>query len=174
MTLGTVVLGVLQPQKKRPDKTTYLAAVYNTDSSTKISRTAVPIENELWQSIAIHTIRPTSADDMTIRCASARTPVVAHFVVTPDAHGTVLISKRWREQEPSEKFPGRILIGIQLAEGRSDATLAQAKALVILIRDLQARCGVSSSKVNVHTQSSGRSCTTNPLYRYNWREALLP
>jgi len=170
MTIGTVVLGVLEPHKRRPDKTTYLAAVHNTDSSTKISRTSVPIENEIWQSIAIHTIRPTSPDDMGIRCG--KFPAVAHFVVAPDA--TVLISKRWREQEPSAKFPGKILVGIQLAEGRSDATLAQTKALVILIRELQARCNISASKVQVHSQPSGKVCTGNPLYRYNWREALLP
>jgi len=173
MTVGTVVLGVLQPQKKRPDKTTYLAAVYNTETSNKISRTTIPIEHDLWQSIVIHTIRPNRPEDMVIRCASnSKSSVVAHFTI--DSAGAGLINKRWREQEPCSKFPGKILIGLQLAEGRTDATLAQAQALVVLLRDLQARCGIPASKVVVHTQSSGRSCTSDPLYRYNWREALLP
>jgi hypothetical protein len=174
MTIGTVVLGVLEPHKMLKNaKTTYLAATYNTDSATKISRTSVPIETDLWQAIVIHTTRNSSPDDLSVRCVSnAKSgPVIAHFAIAPDA--STLIGTRWYNQEPAAKHPGKILIAVQLADGQTDATPDQANELLTRIRDLQALCNIPASKVYVHSQLSGKSCS-NPLYRYNWRKCLLP
>ncbi len=175
MTIGTVVLGVLEPHKILHNaKTTYLAAIHDSDSANKISRTSVPIENELWQAIVIHAIRNSSSNDLGIGCTSngKRTPpAVAHFAIAPD--GSTLIGARWYNQEPAERYPGKILIAVQLADGHSDATREQATELLNRIRDLQAMCNIPASKVYVHSQLSGKSCS-NPLYRYDWRKWLLP
>lgn len=175
MTIGTVVLGVLEPGKIWSDRAAYLAATYNTDSSSKLTRTAVPIEPGLWQSVVIHTIPSSAADDdLTLRCLAAgrRGPTVAHFVVSQD--GPILMGSKWANQEPAEKFSGQILIGIHLVEGHTDATLAQAQAVVALVRDLQVRCSIPPKKVYVHGQLSNRACSSNPLHRYNWRQLLWP
>jgi hypothetical protein len=174
MTIGTVVLGVLEPSKiLRSDKAAYLAATWNTESSTKITSTAVPIKSGLWQSVVIHAIHNTYSDDLVLRCLSGKNgTTAAHFAVSQDA--TILIGSRWANQEPAERYPGKILIGIHLPEGQTEATLAQAQAMVALIRDLQVRCNIPPSKIYLHSQLSSRSCTSNPLHKFNWRQALWP
>jgi hypothetical protein len=172
MCIGTLVLGVLEPHNIfKTDKTTYLAATYNTDWSSKLSRTSVPVETGTWQSVVVHVLRNTSPGDLTVRCLGGRTSApLAHFAVSPDAQ--IIISPTWVNQESAERHSGKILIGIQLVPGRTDATLAQAQAVAALIQDLQARCNIPRSKVYVHGQLSGRSCG-DPLARYTWRDALL-
>ncbi len=66
MTLGTVVLGVLEPSGKmlKNAKGMYLRATFNSDLSTKTSNTSVPVENDLWQAVVIHTTRNISSDDL--------------------------------------------------------------------------------------------------------------
>jgi hypothetical protein len=174
MTIGTLVLWVLEPHKMlKNTNAPYLAAVYHPESASKISRTAVPIENDLWQSVVIHTTRNRDPEDLGVRCTlnGKTVQTVAHFAIAPD--GSTLIGTRWYNQEPAERFPGKILITIQLAEGRSDANLVQARELVNRIRELQALCSIPASKVFVQAQFAGKSCP-NPLYRYNWRQSLLP
>ncbi|MFA5863114.1 MAG: N-acetylmuramoyl-L-alanine amidase [Phycisphaerae bacterium] len=174
MSIGTVVLLALEPRHVFPtDKTTYLAATWNTDSSARISRTAVPIENELWKSIVVHTMRNSDPNDLTLKCLSNRkTPnVIAHFAVS--SSGEISKSRTWYNQEPAEGCKGKILIGLQLDEGQADPSLTQVQAMVALIHELQALCNVPRSKVCVHGQLSGKACSNDPLYRYKWRDALL-
>jgi len=172
MTIGAIILWVLEPSKThRTDKLSYMAATWYSEPSQRISQTAIPIERERWQSVVIHGYRPSTAKDVSLRCLSGQGgSVVAHFAVEPDGH--VLMCRPWVKQESADRLPGKILIGVQLAEGRTSATLVQAQALVSLIRDLQAKCNISGSKVYTHSQLSSKACS-NVLHQYNWRDALL-
>ncbi len=170
MTLGTVVLGVLEPHKIISSKVKYLAATYNTPSSAKITHTNIPIEANKWSAIVIHIV----GDDLQLNCLKDNNNYngdIVHFAISPDAE--ILITTKWVSQQPVKKYPKTIHIGIQLQRNRSDATLAQAQVLVSLIRDLQARCNISASRVYLHSQLSSHACCHNPLYRYNWRKVLL-
>ncbi len=169
MTIGTVVLGVLEPHKIISSKVKYLAATYNTPSSEKITNTNIPIEANQWRAIVIHTV----GRDLRLNCLSddGHYGDIVHFAISPNAE--ILITTKWVSQEPVKKYPGTIHIGIQLRKGRRDATLAQARALAALIIDLQARCNIPASRVYLHSQLSQRACSKNPLYKYNWRKVLL-
>ncbi len=169
MTVGTVVLGVLEPHKIISSKVKYLAATYNTPSSAKITHTNIPIEANKWQAIIIHVVDSS----LRLNCLSdnAHNGDIVHFAIDTDAE--ILITTKWVSQQPVKKYSKAIHIGIQLRKGRKDATLAQAQVLVALLRDLQARCNISASRIYLHSQLSSHSCCKNPLYRYNWRKVLL-
>ncbi len=169
MTIGTVVLGVLEPNRIISSRVKYLAATYNTSSSAKIGHTSIPIEKDAWQAIVIHRIGP----DLRLHCLSEKgfPGDLVHFAITEDAN--ILITTKWASQEPVRRYYGTIHIGLNIAKGKKDATLAQAQALVALIRDLQARCGIPSSRVYLHSQLSQNSCCNDPLVRYNWKQVLL-
>ncbi len=170
MTIGTVVLAVLEPQKVLSSQIKYLAATYSTQSSTKISRTSIPIESNTWQAIVVHTV---GTDLRLYSMATASdTPPFVHFAISPSAE--ILITKQWSKQNPVEGYQGIIHIGIVLPAGKPVATLPQAQALVALIRELQARCNIHRTHVYLYSQLSSKPDQINPLSRYNWREALLP
>ena len=171
MTIGTVVLGVLEPHRVISSEVKYLAATYNTPSSAKITNTSVPIERDRWQALVIHAVK----NDLRLHCLSeANFPSdLVHFAVSADSE--ILITTKWANQKPVRKYLGTIHIGIVLPHGETQATLNQARALVALIRNLQARCHIPASRVYLHSQLSQNSCClADPLVRYNWRQVLLP
>jgi hypothetical protein len=174
MSVGTVVLDVLEPAKPgRTEKTTFLAAVSRTPAWANISRTSIPIENDLWQGIGIHTLSHIEGDYSLPCLASGNNPApIVHFVVYED--GTVGITKAWVDQTPASRSSGKILIGIKSIPGQTGATLDQAKGLVALVKYLQSRCNISAGQVTVHTDSRRGTCDIDPLARYDWRKCLLP
>ena len=169
MTVGTVVLGVLEPHKIISSKVKYLAATYNTPSSEKITHTNIPIESNRWRAIVIHVVDKS----LRLKCLEDNTynSDIVHFAISPSAE--ILITTKWVSQEPVREYPKTIHIGIELKRNHKDATLTQAQVLVSLIRDLQARCNIPASRVYLHSQISSHSCCKNPLYRFNWRKVLL-
>lgn len=169
MTSGTVILAILEPKTTLSNEVKYLAATYSTQSSTKISRTDIPIESNSWKAIIIHTIN-SDLKLYTMSKDPQNAPFV-HFAISPSAE--VLITTQWKEQLPVEGYQGIIHIGIILPAGSHRATLPQAQALVALIRDLQARCSISRTRIYLYSQLS-RSENANPLQPYNWKNALLP
>jgi hypothetical protein len=173
MTTGTMLLGVLEPNKaRRSEKTTYLAAASRTSFRASISRTSIPVENDLWQGVSIHTLSRTNGD-YSLPCLArgdGPSPIV-HFVICEDSQ--VAITKAWVNQTPAARSRGNILIGIKYVSGQTEATLDQAKALVALVKDLQSRCNIAADRVKVHCDSSRGSCKADPLARYDWRKCLL-
>jgi hypothetical protein len=173
MSVGTVVLDVLEPAKPgRTEKTTFLAAVSRTPAWANISRTSIPIDNDTWVGISIHTLSHIEGDySLPCLVTSGHPAPIVHFVVYED--GTVGITKAWVDQTQASRSAGKILIGIKSIPGREDATLDQAKGLVALVKYLQSRCNIPAGKVLVHTDSSKGACTVDPLSRYDWRKCLL-
>jgi hypothetical protein len=173
MTMGTMVLGILEPNKPiLSETTTYLAAAYNRPSRNSISKTDIPIEKERWQGVMIHTLAQEN-ETYTLPClASGSEPApVVHFVICEDAQ--IGITKKWVNQASAANTRGQILIGIQLAQGHHEATLEQANAVVALVKDLQSRCRISASRVTVHAKKGSSHCADDPLRSYNWRKYLL-
>jgi hypothetical protein len=94
-------------------------------------------------------------------------------VISPSAE--TLITVQWASQKDLPNDAGTIHIGLQLAEGKTTASYAQVKdALVPLLYDLQVRCNISSHGIYVHRELSDQACGPDPLYPYNWRDALRP
>jgi hypothetical protein len=174
MTVGTVVLDILEPSKPiMSETTTYLAATYGSASRNSISHTDIPIEKERWQGVVIHVL-PQDENNYALECLATNrtTPApVVHFVVCADAK--IGITKKWVNQASAENSRGKILIGIKLADGHREATLDQAKAIVALVKDLQSRCQISASNITVHTKKGCPTCANDPLRSYNWRNCLL-
>jgi hypothetical protein len=171
MTIGTTLLGVLEPEHALSAQAKYLAATYNTDRSSQIAQTQTPISSERWNTVVIHRI----GSDLRLPCLNGdpkRPAPPVHFAITPEA--ATLVTTQWESQKDIRGHAGQIHIGIQLAAGQTGATYEQAQALVALIRDLQARCSIPTHKVYLHSQLSERACLPDPLDGYLWRKALLP
>jgi len=169
MTIGTVVLGVMEPNQAFSTESTYLAATYNSDRTSKISRTDIPIEGERWHAVNIHLV----GKDLKLRClARGGKAPVPHFVISPDAE--ILITNQWANQKDIIGYRGMIHVGLQLPPSKREASLQQAESLVLLLKDLQARCKIQAGNIFLHGQLSNRLCQPDPLCRYNWRQVLLP
>lgn len=169
MTIGTVVLGVLEPSRVLLSKgATHLAATYNTAWASQVARTRIPIDANRWQSIVIHNV----GEDLKLNCSGDRaSDAVVHFAIPADATAT-LITTLWAGQKYVPNHRGTIHIGLQLPKGEHVATEAQTNTLIELIWDLQARCVISADRIFVHTDLSDRACGPDPLYPYNWRDFL--
>jgi len=173
MTIGAMLLYGLRPRNVLSTEATYLAATYQAPDSTKISRTELPIDGSKWKAVVIHVV----GSDLRLPCLGGdgkTTPPLVHFAVSSDAD--ILITTQWAKQEHVEGYPWVINVGLRLAPGCQDASLAQAEALVSLLKNLQARCHIPAKRVYLHSELSDRPCGPDPLYRFNWRapNVLLP
>ncbi|NLX04006.1 MAG: hypothetical protein GXY33_02560 [Phycisphaerae bacterium] len=167
MTIGAVFLGVLEPNRALSAEAKYLAATYN---ASPTSRTQTPINKRQWDAVVIHRV----GSDLRLSCLAHEHTGVApavHFAISPQAE--TLVTSQWENQRDVTGYPGKIQIGIQLAPGQTHASHDQAKAVVNLLRDLQARCNVPAHKIYLHSQLSNRACHPDPLECYNWRKPLL-
>jgi len=170
MTIGTVVLGMLESDRALSAEARYLAATYNSVGTDEISKTRTPISSEIWNAIGIARV---GSDMQLPGMGTNRTDnaPLAHFVVSPQAE--VLVTVQWVNQLAVENYPGTIQIGIQLAPGQRYASVDQAKTVVLLLRDLQARCDIGTANISLRAQQSGHSGSKDPLARFKWRRHLL-
>jgi len=171
MAVGSVVLGMLEPRTATTAdaRKQMLAAPVAATPVQQVSQTTAPIKPELWKKgVVIHRV----GNDMKLHCLGRNaSSTLAHFVVNPQAE--VLVTVQWERQRFIEGYEGTIHVGIQLASGQQGASYEQAKALVYLVRYLQARCNIPSSKVFLHSQLSDHACGADPLAAYNWQKSLM-
>lgn len=169
MTIGTVVLGVLEPSHALSAEAKYLAATYHSPPAEEISNTRTPISSATWDAIIIHQV---GSDMRLSSLASGRTShsPLAHFVVNPQAE--VLVTVQWAKQKHIRNYRGKIQVGLQLPPGQGYASLEQAQTIVSLLRYLQARCDIHAGRVYLHGELSERACGGDPLACFTWRKNL--
>jgi len=168
MTLGTLVLGVLEPKRALSSEVSYLAATYNDPLTSKITDTELPIEPRLWNAIVIH----STTRGLELPCLREQgvAGAEAHFAVRRD--GKIVVGRLWKQQQSLAGQWGRIQIAVEV-DRNPQATLPQAQHLVSLIMELQARCQIRPQQVYLHSQVSSGNCPGPLLRRYSWRGSLL-
>ena len=155
VTIGAIVLGVLQPEPLMEVTAFSLSAAFN--PIHQIYQTRVPVEASRWDYVVIHQSgsiegnAQTIAEDATKR---GRGEAGYHFVVNngrgaPD--GRIQVSQVWVEQKSGSvgrRGEGLVisvcLVGDFKTRGPGKTQMSQ---LLALVRSLQERCGIPAGNI---------------------------
>ncbi len=153
VTVGAIVLGLLQPEPLMEVTAFSLSAAFNPIS--QIYQTRVPVAGTRWNYVVIHQSGSVEGNAQTIAeegMRQRRGDAGHHFVINngrgaPD--GRIQVSQVWVEQKSGARRREGLAINVCLVGdfGRRGPGKTQMSQLLALVRSLQQRCGIPAGNI---------------------------
>ena len=154
MTLGTFTLTIMRTDPLQPEKRTTLAAMKAksaADLSPIVSQTAIPLDQDNWQRLVVHSTGAEGAQ-LAQRC---------HFVIetTNNGYAKITATNLWSNQlqaVATGNDANEISVCLKGDFSQNRPRERTFVALIRLVRELQKQCNIRGSNVYLRSELPGR------------------